>query len=146
LLAVAGSDEQHSLQPPVIYFGQHECDVCRMIISDKRYAAAALVEDERGQSQSRIFDDIGCLFQFEQDDPNLKIAARFVRDAQTSQWLDAARATYLHSLTLKTPMAFHVAACASPDQARTMQTDYPGGVLDLAGVREKFVAGTLREF
>lgn len=146
LTTVSGCEEQRTPQPPVIYFGQHECDVCRMIISDERYAAATVIEPDGGDYESRIFDDIGCLFQFEEDEPTVKVAARFVRDARTSQWLDAEDAAYLHSMTLKTPMAFHVAALAGPEPARGMQQEFPGEVLDFNGVRARFKAGTLRDF
>jgi copper chaperone NosL len=147
LLAILCSCEQRqSLEPPVIYFGQHECDVCRMIISDERYAAAALVENERGRLDPLLFDDIGCLFQYEQDEPDERIAARFVRDAQQAIWLDLDAAVLLHSRTLQTPMAFHLAALQTHEQAQQMQQEHPGDLLDLEGARRRFEAGTLRSF
>ena len=129
-----------------MYFGQHECDVCRMIISDDRFAATLVLETTPGRYEHRRFDDIGCLFQFESDEPDHDIAARYVSDARNGKWLDAERAVYLHSMTLKTPMAFHLAAFSTREEAAAMQSEHAGDLIDYDAARDRFKAGTLRDF
>ena len=137
--------EQREPQPPEIYFGQHECDVCRMIISEDRYAAAIVIQIGPGRYEHRRFDDIGCLFQFESDEPDHAIAARYVSNARSGQWLDAERAVYLHSMTLKTPMAFHLAAFSTREDAAAMQSEHAGVLIDFNAARDCFKDGTLRD-
>lgn len=144
----SGCAEQRGPEPPVMYFGQHECDVCRMIISEDRYAAALVIESSggAGRYEHRRFDDIGCLFQFEINEPDHDIVARYVSDARSGQWLDAETAVYLHSMSLKTPMAFHLAGFPAREDAVAMQQEHAGDIIDFTTARERFKAGTLRDF
>jgi copper chaperone NosL len=129
--------------PPEIVFGQHECDVCRMIISDERFAAGLSVEDASGDYITLAFDDIGCMLEYEQSNPEDTIAARYVRDRDSRQWLDATTAVFLHSQTLETPMAFGVAAFSQHSQAVELQQSFPGHICDLAEIERRFRARLL---
>lgn len=146
LTGCAGDSNAGTPPPPVVYFGQSECEACRMIISDERYAAALVVIDKHGRHQGLAFDDIGCLLQHEANEPDVIVAARYIKDAEHSDWLDAATATYLHSQSLTTPMAFHVAALRTRERAAALQAKHPGDVLDFQSVAERFKAGTLQRF
>lgn len=148
LAMLAGCSQPQEPSPPVIYFGQHECDVCRMIISDDRYAAALVHVDDRGRFMSMAFDDIGCLLELEQEQEGqtLQIVARYVTDAETGQWLDASDATYLHSKSLRTPMAYYLAALPDRNRAAAMQQEHPGDILTFEQVRQRHAARALRDF
>jgi copper chaperone NosL len=166
MIALNGCDGDDVIQPPVVYWGQSECEVCRMIVSDDRYAAGVVVVRANGRLDGFVFDDLGCLLQWEQEanaeqtlgntdsgssppsdaNTSTRIAARYVRDLDGSGWLDANTAAYVHSESLKTPMAFHVAALPDGQRAQTVARDHAGDVLNLQAVRDRFERGVLREF
>jgi copper chaperone NosL len=78
------------------------CDHCKMLISDKRYAAS-LIDD---QGRRFFFDDIGCMAAFERDKPKNK--ARWVRDEESGAWIDAGAAYYRDGAS--TPMDYGYSA------------------------------------
>lgn len=65
------------------------CSVCRMIVSDGRLAAQALVAGE----EPRFFDDLGCLAKFLAE-PRAPDAVLYVADHRTGEWVLATRALY----------------------------------------------------
>ena len=138
LFEAAGCGQEDPLAPPQIYFGQDVCHECGMIISDDRFAAAAVVQHPDSTHEPALFDDIGCLLTLERDDEAPVMTARYVRAFDGRTWLNCADAVYLHSRTLKTPMAFGVAAFATPDAATAVQREHPGDLLDLGQLRERF--------
>jgi len=144
-LVQAGCEDAPSIAPPNILFGQDVCDVCGMIISDDRFAAGLVVEQERGY-ETRSFDDIGCLLAYEDEHPDEPPAARYVRDFRTRAWRVAETAVYLHSGHLHTPMAFGLAALATEADARALAGEYPGDVIVYPAVRERFASGRLTIF
>jgi nitrous oxide reductase accessory protein NosL len=144
-LGPAGCGDAPSIAPPKILLGQDICDVCGMIISDDRFAAAVVVGQD-AVYESRSFDDIGCLLSYEDAHPDETVAARYVRDFRTRTWRDAEAAVYVHSGHLHTPMAFGLAACGSDAEARDITTDYPGDVLDFIEVRGRYESGRLTIF
>jgi copper chaperone NosL len=131
------------IEPPAILYGRDECEECRMIISDERYAAA-LVIAENGAFRGIPFDDIGCLLAYERGHAEASIAARYVRDAAGTTWLDAASGSFLHSPSLETPMAFGVAALATPDVAAQWRQKHGGEILDITELYRRFDSGQLR--
>lgn len=131
------------LAPPVIRYGEDQCAVCRMIISDDRYAAAVIALDEYQRHQHHSFDDIGCLFEYEAAHPDAQILARYVKDQNTRNWLDANTAHLVHSRQLQTPMAFGTAATETLHQARAIHEEFGGQIITLQEARNRFRAGTL---
>ena len=93
--------------PPEIAYGEDVCDQCNMIISDERYAAGLVVEVEPGRYEHRIFDDIGDLLVYEQEHVDeLTVAAYYVHDYGSKEWIDGQAAYYISSRELLTPMGF----------------------------------------
>jgi copper chaperone NosL len=129
-------------QPPAILFGVHECEECRMIISDERYAAGLAIDDE-GRFRSLAFDDIGCMLMHERAHDSQRVAARYARDATTGEWLAAETAAYLFSPRLQTPMAFGVAAGASRESLASLHAAHAGEVFDFDELRRRAAEGTL---
>ncbi len=138
LLEAAGCGREDPLAPPQIYYGQDVCHECGMIISDDRFAAAAVVQRPNGAFESALFDDIGCLLTLEHGDAEPVMTVSYVRAFDGRSWLHCADAVYLHSRALKTPMAFGVAAFATPEAATVAQREHPGDLLDLGELRERF--------
>ncbi len=142
LIVSGGCSKRPTTAPPEILFGQDTCDVCGMIISADRFAAALVLEDGEGRYEPRAYDDIGCLLGAAAAGAG-RVAARYVAFFTSRQWCAAGQATYVHSAKLRSPMAFGLAACDSADDARSVQEQYGGQVLDFAAVRQRFDAGEL---
>ena len=135
----SGCERESSPQPPNILYGQQECDECRMIINDDRYAAAIVLADADGAYQSVAFDDIGCLLQYEQSNSEQVVAARYVREHSSRNWLDAESAIYVHSTGLETPMAFGLAAFAERSGGEQLAGELSAAtIIDWPTVRERF--------
>jgi copper chaperone NosL len=137
-----GCERNSGPQPPVILFGQQECDECRMIISDERYAAAMIIDDGEGDYRSAAFDDVGCLMAHEGAHADRLVVGRYVRDQASRQWLDAESAVYVQSAALETPMAFGIAALASAEAADELASTLakPSLRLDWTSLRRRFAA------
>jgi copper chaperone NosL len=79
-------------------WGKEPCAHCKMLVSDKRYAAQ--VVDEVGEH--RFFDDIGCMVLWMDSRKTPKRA--WARDSASGMWLDARAAKYMQGA--RTPMDF----------------------------------------
>lgn len=99
--------------PPAIRYGYDRCDACGMIISDPRFASAA----RQGAAAFR-YDDIGCLLIHAGVALSEQRATAYVHDSVSGAWLEAARAVFVRSPTLRTPMGTHLAAYADLSAAR----------------------------
>lgn len=126
--------EPAQIKPPKIYYGEDVCDHCNMIISDKRFAAATIVEVSEGQTDSRIFDDIGSMFLYHDEHPELEVLARYVHDYETKEWLDAEDAYFVHSEDVHSPMNHGVIACETREQAERLAKEFDGEVVTYDGL------------
>ena len=122
-------------QPPTIRYGR---DVSEhgMIISDPRFAAAAL--PERGDAI--LFDDIGELLKYLQAHP-ANYRAHYVNDYTTKRWLRAEDARYLLSARINSPMGWGLAACGDDAAARQLQGERGGELLTWAELRSRDWSG-----
>jgi len=99
-----------------------------MIISDERWATATMVEGPRGP-EARLFDDFNCQVNFEVENPDATILARWSRSHATREWIRTEGAHFLISPNLRTPMASHIAAFASHAEAYRAQQELTGDVV-----------------
>jgi copper chaperone NosL len=120
--------------PPEIVYGQDMCDACGMIISDARFAAAAVLADGQGLK----FDDIGDMLRDLAAHPELAVAARFVHDYSNETWLSAADATYVVSPSIASPMGHGLAAFEDAGEAASFAAQVGGEVLDWEQIRLRF--------
>jgi len=97
--------------PQVIHYGEDSCERCRMIISDKRFAAELI--DQKGEALK--FDDVGCMADYMKgsEKEGAKPLAMYVTDFGTGEWIDAGKAFYLLNPELKSPMGYNIAAFGS---------------------------------
>jgi copper chaperone NosL len=79
-------------------WGKEPCAYCKMLVSDKRYAAQVI--DDNGEH--RFFDDIGCMVRWM--DARRPPALAWVREPPSGAWLDARTARYVQGA--RTPMDF----------------------------------------
>ena len=128
--------------PPEIAYGEDVCDQCNMIISDERYAAGLVVEVEPGRYEHRIFDDIGDLLVYEQEHVDeLTVAAYYVHDYGSKEWIDGRSAFYISSDELLTPMGFGLAAAAQEPEAQALADEWNGVVLTFDELHAQFMSG-----
>ena len=122
-LLIAGCGSQNNVIPRIRY-GEETCDRCRMIISEKRFAAAYRTES----GALRKFDDLGCaaLHQKEQGE----MAAQFWGfDYEETDWLDVKQAFLIHSSELLTPMGYGIAVLPTVDKATALAEKVNGRIV-----------------
>lgn len=132
--------EDDPTAPPEIVYDSSVCDFCNMIISDSRFAAATIVEDEAGRPAPRLFDDYNCQLNDEAEAPDRIVLTRWVHDHGSREWLPAAEAHFVIADDLRTPMASHAAAFAQRDAAEQAASEWGGEVIDLDALRDHFNA------
>lgn len=97
LVLGVGCAQDTDLRPEIRY-GEHECDRCRMIVSEERTAAVALLE-----GGAYRFDDLACLGRWA-NERDLAQARVWVHDAVDLTWLPADQALYAQAPRVVTPM------------------------------------------
>ena len=105
---------------PVDLFPEDMCGVCRMAVSDPRFASE-IIEDD---GTVHKFDDLGCLQKFRAKAGGMKIAAIFVKDFETRAWVAYEKSTIVET-GIATPMASGRVAFAGTDRARTFAAEHP---------------------
>jgi len=127
-LLAAGCGKGDDIGPPDIHFGQDTCHACGMIIEDDRYAAAVVTVTADGAVERQVFDDAGEMLE-SQPPSGARDVRRYVRDAATRQWVDAARATFVRARGLQTPMGSGIAAYADPASAHAAVDAHGGDIV-----------------
>ena len=112
LFACSGGPETG---PVEVRWDQNNCERCRMMLSDPRFAAQIRYFPEAKRSVVVKFDDIGCATLWLKDqqwkeDPKTQI---WVADHLGGDWLDARQATYIHKKN--SPMGYDLGAQAEAD-------------------------------
>lgn len=104
------------------------CAFCKMAISEKRYAAELI---DAGRNVFK-FDDIGCMVHFaEQRRWIAQPPVRFVHDYDTSEWLEAGRASFVLSPEIPSPMASGLLAVRDHARAEQYAARFHGRVRSL---------------
>jgi nitrous oxide reductase accessory protein NosL len=122
--------------PPSIRLGDSLCIECGMIISDERFATATIVVGDRG-NEPLLFDDFNCQMIFEAKQSELTIVDRWSHDYNAGTWLHTADAWFMRSEKLHTPMASHIAAFTSKDDAEAFAAPLDGETLDFVELWER---------
>lgn len=105
---------------PVDIYSEDMCSQCRMAISEPVFASEIITTD----GGVFKFDDLGCLEKFQEKSGELKIAATFVKDYETKNWLLYEHSTIVQT-SLQTPMGSGKVAFADPAQAREYREKFP---------------------
>ena len=113
----AGCSREAGDGPPQVRYGQDECALCGMIVSDERHAAAlrAVVD---GETRDLLFDDVGDMVEYEQENSSVKAVRRYVHDFETRRWVDAEQAKFVQDDKVHTPMGSGILAFADEMRAR----------------------------
>ncbi|WAA08741.1 nitrous oxide reductase accessory protein NosL [Fervidibacillus albus] len=122
LLSSCGKKE---VQPVAINEETDTCEVCNMAVADNEFATQVVMEN----GKSYVFDDIGCMFVWLDENGDEDVAASFVRDFDTKEWIELEEATYVYDETVKTPMAYNVISFKDAEDAQTYLDENQGAVL-----------------
>lgn len=119
------------MAPPEIVYGEDVCDACGMIISEERFAAAAIVRLSPGEDPvPRKFDDIGDMLDYHARNPEVEILRWYVHDLDSLAWLDATSAIFVRSPAIGAPMGSGIAAFADRAAAEAKAAEVGAEVLD----------------
>ena len=96
--------------PVEVRWDQNNCERCRMMLSDRYFAAQIRYFPEAKRSMVVKFDDIGCATLWLKDqqwknDPETQI---WVTDHRNGEWIDARKATYIRKNN--SPMGYDLGA------------------------------------
>jgi len=122
-LIIAGCSEE---KPPEIQFGMDKCDMCGMIISEKRYAGFYYSTSEK---RWKKFDDVGCLAMEAKKEKDVKEGTVYVFDYETEELIKAEEAYYVLSQNIWTPMNTGVLAFKSKEMAEKVASEKGGKVM-----------------
>jgi copper chaperone NosL len=101
-------------QPEAVKLNSDNCEFCRMTISDARFAAEMVTPKGRIYK----FDDVACLLNYREENPNIKEGRLFVTDySQSQQFVEAGAAFYIRGEAFGSPMGGNIAAFAINDSA-----------------------------
>ncbi len=108
---------------PEIRVGEDICDECGMIISEEVYSSAYRLTD----GEQKVFDDIGDMavhYRLHDDD----VAAFWVHDFNSVEWIRAEDAFFVASNDLVTPMGHGIAAFTDHASAQVLASDIGGAI------------------
>ncbi len=125
---IAGCSPPDESGPPDLRFGRDECAECKMSIIDQRSAAAMRVATPHG-TETLLFDDLGCLLDYERWHADVTVTERWTCDYGSKAWARAEPAHYVFSEKIHTPMGSWIAAYASPADADACHAEHGGDKL-----------------
>jgi len=122
LVAGCGKDDY----PPVpINEEIDRCETCNMAIKDDAYATQIITKEGR----SLKFDDLGCLVEWRVEHGTDTIAATYVRDHSSLEWIKYDKAYYVYDASIQTPMAYGVISFESEKAANDYISEHGVGAL-----------------
>lgn len=101
------------------------CAHCGMLVSERVFAAAYRAPGQ----EPRVFDDIACLRAAARREGDPQTLTYWFHDAESRDWIDGRRATFIHAAGLKTPMAGGMMAFADAGAAARRASDLDGRVI-----------------
>jgi len=135
VLLLLGCSGDPGKGPLEVKWDRDACERCRMVLSDRAYAAQVRFFPEESRSKVFKFDDIGCAVLWLEDkpwsrDPKTEI---WVRDRLSDQWIDARTAVYIKGRV--TPMEYGLGA---QSQADPNGMDFAQARSHIAEVEQRF--------
>ena len=113
----SGCDRADS--PPGLTLRRDACSACGMTIEDEKSACALRIQAASG-AQDLLFDDLGCLLDYQRDEgKNDVVQGVFVHDQQSGRWIPGQAAWYVFGAgdRFQTPMSSGIAAFSTRAEA-----------------------------
>lgn len=105
IFAISCSDKPET-GPAEVYYGGDICERCKMIISEKDYAA----QYQLSNGKAVKFDDLGCMIHYMNEEHDANISSVYVMDYYSKKWIDGHDAYYIWSQDTQTPMGYGILA------------------------------------
>ncbi|MEI3611166.1 nitrous oxide reductase accessory protein NosL [Pseudogracilibacillus sp. SO30301A] len=103
------------------------CEVCAMAVPQNEHATQIILTNDKALK----FDDLGCLYQWKEENGEDDIGAEFVRDFNTEEWIQLKEATFVYDEEIVTPMAYGVISFKEKADAEAFNEDEGiGEILD----------------
>lgn len=109
------------------------CASCKMAISERQFAAQYVTLD----GDARKYDDLGCLLDDLKEKQPQNVAAYFVMDFNTRQWINADDAHFVRSAEIKSPMGGGLVAFKDQAQAAAAAAKFKGAQVRFSDLRGK---------
>ncbi len=109
-----------STMKPVDIHPEDACANCRMAVSDRSFASEIILQN----GEALKFDDLVCLEDYRKKEPTAKIAAIFVTDYETKEWL-AFEKSIIVETGIATPMGSGRIAVKDEARAKAIREKYP---------------------
>lgn len=111
--------------PEEVQEGIDRCDICNMLVPNDYNATQIVLNDGR----SLMFDDIGCMVKWIDENGLDEVNAAYVRDYYTQDWIIYEEATFAYDYHFRTPMAYGVLSFASREDAEKFVKEEGKGVV-----------------
>jgi len=113
-----------SPKPEPIKYGQDVCDLCKMNITDNKFAAEIVTR----KGKVFKFDSIECLFNFKHTElENSTIHSEWVNDfANPGELINLKNAYFLHSEVFRSPMGLNVLSFSSKEKRDEIKNQHGG--------------------
>ncbi len=118
-------------------YGKDQCDHCRMTLTDRKYGAEIITK----KGKTIKFDAVECMLNYlkEKKIHGTEIEKYLVINlTDPGVLIDAAKASYLISLELRSPMGENISSFADKDSADKYQNDFGGNVYSWDELKKKF--------
>lgn len=101
LLSACSKDDA---KPVAIDPKNDTCANCNMSVADNQHATEIILTN----GKTMVFDDIGCMFNWTDENEDKEIEKTFVRDYHSKEWIDVKDSYFVYGDDIKTPMSYHV--------------------------------------
>lgn len=109
--------------PQPIKINKDTCAYCKMTITNPNYAAQLTTKKGRYY----LFDDIVCMADFKKSNTDIEYDIFYTSDfSRPTDFIDVEKALFLHSDSLRSPMAGNIAAFATRDSLQKVKAKYNG--------------------
>ena len=126
-----------STGPEPLHFGKDACHACRMILMDNKFGAEMVTQ----KGKVYKFDDLNCLMSFYNSGsvPSAEVKHVVVIDfSNPEKLIDAQKALYVQSESIKSPMASNVAAFEASADLEKLNEEWKGSMLTWEELRTQF--------
>ncbi len=113
-----------------------QCTQCKMDVKSDEFKAKTI----ENNSKVHHFDAIECLVNYLKTRKESDFDQLLVTDYNTEKYIEAATAYYLKSKSIPSPMGANLSSYATEKEAKTMQIDKDGEVMDWKALKERFVS------
>ncbi len=131
LLLVVFTTSCGTAEAPKITLNANSCDYCKMTIADGRFAAALVTKKGREYR----FDDIACMVNYKNENPQTEIRQFYVADfMRSNNLIPVEKAFLIKSEQIASPMRGHVAAFSDSESAKTYQQKLEAVPVEWSGI------------